>query len=135
MKRESGDVGLAPLEYVLPCDGEHRMQLEKELEAACDEAFLDEFVALASECSVDGVYGLMVRSRDTLDVNRDTEAYLESPGKKPRSLVVEIVPKSRYEERSDITMVAWAFEASAGSKPLEAGNCWGYWCCSYCVNH
>lgn len=132
MKKECGEVGLAPLEYVLPCDSGHRSRLEEELKSACDEAFLQEFVELALVSSMEGVYGLMVRSRDTLTVDKEKEAYLESTGSQPRSLKVEIVPKSEYEGRKDITMVAWVFEKCAGSKAVEAGSCWGYWCCSYC---
>lgn len=135
MKNEESKAGLAPLEYFSPIDDKHRACMEKELEAACDEEFLKEFLALAKTHQVDGVYGLMLRSRDTLPIQRHVEAYLEGPGKQDRSLVVEIVSKEKYESLSDIARVAWVFEKEVGSKAKEASGCYGYWCCRVCSSH
>lgn len=141
---------LVPLEYVLHEDAAQMKSLEGDIERVCNEEFLQEFLELAAANKVDGVYGLTLASRDTLEVNKQTHGTLEGSGCQPRSLVVKVIRKDddSDENNKDITTVAWKFKEDAVTGKVvpisacsslihgEAGACW-HQCnhCGHCSNY
>merc|ERR1712125_256531 len=114
---------LYPLEFVHHSDLNDITQIKAEIEAIKNKAFLRDFHEVAKAEGVEGIYGIILRSRDNISFDKKFQTLIEGSGTNDRSLVVKVVSREELNE-SDSTTVGWSFHKNGQGKVFPMAQCY-----------
>lgn len=114
---------LYPLEFVHHLDLSNITQIKAEIEAIQNVAFLRDFHEVAKAEGVEGIYGIILHSRDNISFDKKFQTLIEGSGTDDRSLVVKVIPREELKG-SDSTTVGWSFHKNCQGKVFPMAQCY-----------